>query len=542
MDITASSKNHHNTTNNTTNNTAANTTSITAKKPKRISPYRSGSSSDVTTNDNNNITSSSLENLSTTLTRAKKLSVNSTATSTTTNSANTTSASNVSTTGKKEYSHCYYVGKSNGWKLVKDSMDKRGWTQLPFDYQFSTRYGLKWVERRIQIDYRAHQPGQLVCHIPNNDCICTKVGLLTTLRDKFCRPSTIAEVANSTSCSQSAGAPISSSMSTTIIVRKHPPCLPESYDLDSPSDIQLLFQEIDISPETIWIYKPPCSNRGRGIQVISGKESVHLLCYGKVTADPETSIAPAKGIIQRYITYPLLVSTVLTPQEIQYPIEEAGYKFDIRCYLLIARTYPNLIAFYHPGYCRLALKAYPRNNEDLLKSSLEDTMMHLTNASIQKKSSHYTTVGDSQIQSIGSIIENMRQTGRESTAMYMESQLDNDIKAYMTMVLQASSSKFLKTHGYFDLLGCDFMITEENKLILLEINTNPAMSLDNRVLENLLPNVIDSTLELVLQVQGPDVELFEQVQLSDPLPGQFQLIYDEGRQWMFPTTSSSSSS
>ena len=87
--------------------------------------------------------------------------------------------------------------------MVKDSLDKRvrkiwnpwmlcitpeytyinqGWQQLPFEYQFSSRFGLKWVERRSQIDYRSHVSGQLVCHIPNNDCICTKIGLLATLR------------------------------------------------------------------------------------------------------------------------------------------------------------------------------------------------------------------------------------------------------------------------------------------------------------------------------------------------------------------------
>jgi hypothetical protein len=83
----------------------------------------------------------------------------------------------------------YYVSKSNGWRLVVDAMNKRGWQQLPFEYQFSSRFGLKWVERRSQIDYRAHNPGQLVCHIPNNDCISTKVGLLSTLREAYSRSS-----------------------------------------------------------------------------------------------------------------------------------------------------------------------------------------------------------------------------------------------------------------------------------------------------------------------------------------------------------------
>ena len=42
-----------------------------------------------------------------------------------------------------------------------------------------------------------------------------------------------------------------------------------------------------------------------------------------------------------------------------------------------------------------------------------------------------------------------------------------------------------------------------NELKLLEINTNPAMSVDNSTLEEILPSLIDGTIELVLQTQVP---------------------------------------
>ena len=121
----------------------------------------------------------------------------------------------------KDIPKVYYVGKSNGWKLVKAAMDKRGWQQLPFEYQFSSRFGLKWVERRSDIDYRNHVPGQLVCHIPNNDCITTKIGILTVLRDKFCK---------------------STGPSSSSTVKIHPPWVPETYDLDIPADVSALIQ------------------------------------------------------------------------------------------------------------------------------------------------------------------------------------------------------------------------------------------------------------------------------------------------------------
>jgi hypothetical protein len=250
----------------------------------------------------------------------------------------------------------YYVSKSNGWKLVKTALDNRGWQQLPFEYQFCSRYGLKWVERRSQIDYRAHQPGQLVCHIANNDIVTTKIGLLTCLRDKFCSKSLPATQRKLT-----------------------PPWVPVTFEIEAPADMTTLFEYFDNEPnanEMIWIYKPSCYNRGRGIRVISGRETLQQICYG----NKEENVEPLKGIVQKYIENPLLV-------------QPHGFKFDIRCYLLIARNFPTTFAFYHPGYCRLALKAYN-------KTDLNDTYMHLTNASVQKKGEEYEMNKDKQVNSL----------------------------------------------------------------------------------------------------------------------------------------------
>ena len=296
----------------------------------------------------------------------------------------------------------YYVGKSNGWRLVKNSLDKRGWLQLPFEYSFSTKYHLKWVERRSQIDFKGHIPGQLVNHIPNNDCISTKIGLLKTLREKYCR------------------VPSGSQL------RKSTPWLPESYQLDSPADISAIFEiekysvmesgcrqsdlasihtssvssasrvqgfadsgdsirDLPISPPSpiesagrLWIYKPSSSNRGRGIKVLRGIDALKLICYGLQTGDPLTTIPPSPGILQRYIENPLLVGP-------------AAVKFDVRCYMLIACNEP-YTAYYHPGYCRLSLKSYSATSE-----SLDDPTVHLTNASIQKKDALYEQNKEMQV-------------------------------------------------------------------------------------------------------------------------------------------------
>jgi hypothetical protein len=257
------------------------------------------------------------------------------ATSTTTiTAAAAATAKTTSPPSKKSHQatpRTYFVGKSNGWRLVKEALDKRGWQQLPFEYDFSSRFDLKWVERRTQIDYRAHVPGQLVNHVPNNDVITTKTGLLVALREQFCR------------------APLDSA------VRLPTPWLPETYQLESPADCIAILeadaavndtittdagaaagatasvspsannttegaapategsdsnqpdkeeaekdkQQVKADSGCMWIYKPSCYNRGRGIRVVRGRESLELLCYGKQTGNPETTVPPSKGIVQR---------------------------------------------------------------------------------------------------------------------------------------------------------------------------------------------------------------------------------------------------
>lgn len=89
-------------------------------------------------------------------------------------------------------------------------------------------------------------------------------------------------------------------------------------------------------------------------------------------------------------------------------------------------------------------------------------------------------------------------------------------------------------HGFFDLFGLDFMVTADRQLLLLEVNTNPALSLDNAVLEELLPRVVDGALDLVLQAQGPDrgTADTDEAMLAS-LPGQWQLLLDEAGKFEF---------
>jgi hypothetical protein len=315
----------------------------------------------------------------------------------------------------------------------------------------------------------------------------------------------------------------------------------------------------------IWIYKPSANNRGRGIKVIKGMDALRELCFGVTTDDPATTIAPARGIVQRYVENSLLLpgpsdeliakateamnasaadaaavaaadgremAAVAEPQPLA--VAPGGkHKFDIRCFLLIARTEPTFLAYHHPGYCRLALTPYSPDD-----STLSDNFMHLTNAAVQKKGPAYASLKNFQVQSMEAVAASLEQSPEtKHNAEYIRTKLDHDIKKCMVDIMKAATPTLAKKRGYFDLLGCDFMVTSDNELKLLEVNSNPALSLDGcDALIETLPALVEHSLDLILACQGPDrpinswkdpTRADKNSEVMNSPPGKFTLLYDE---------------
>lgn len=106
--------------------------------------------------------------------------------------------------------------------------------------------------------------------------------------------------------------------------------------------------------------------------------------------------------------------------------------------------------------------------------------------------------------------------------------------------LLAARGKLQRKEGYFDLLGMDLLVDEALGCHLLEINTNPALHLDNDMLGELLPGVVEGALGLVLGAHGRDLGppaaqaaagASGNGATSPKSTSSFQLILDEDRQY-----------
>ena len=236
---------------------------------------------------------------------------------------------------------------------------------------------------------------------------------------------------------------------------------PKSYNLSDRSEL-LQFNEENL-PEGSWICKPLAANQGRGIKMIHD-----IQAFREAIQSGEEN---KNKIIQKYVDRPLLIG---------------GRKFDIRCFALIARTEPWLVMRYDDYYLRFSLNQYDLHSEDLCT--------HLTNAAIQKKHPDYKTLKETSIYPKSSLVETV---GAEAAT-----RIEDSMFQMILTVFQAGKVDLGRKTGCFELLGCDFLIDEELNPWLLEINTNPALFTDTTVQNNLLPKLVQDTLDVELRINN----------------------------------------
>lgn len=105
-------------------------------------------------------------------------------------------------------------------------------------------------------------------------------------------------------------------------------------------------------------------------------------------------------------------------------------------------------------------------------------LIHLTNNSVQKKHPNYSKLKEETIWTMARFEEYLLTTKKIKSQIEIN-EIYHKIKEIITYVMQASADKLTKKTGFYELLGCDFMLDENFKPYLLEMNTNPALFTGN---------------------------------------------------------------
>jgi len=217
----------------------------------------------------------------------------------------------------------------------------------------------------------------------------------------------------------------------------------------------------------MWLIKPAAENQGRGIEVF--QNDLPGMKRFLASKQPNTY-----WVVQKYIERPLLYNS---------------RKFDIRMWAVI--TWKGEFFYYKHGYIRTSSESYT------LDSKLN--YVHLTNNCLQVYGEKYGAFEEGN--TIGfDVFEKYVNEKFPNYNFRFESHIIPRIKDLMIDSFLSVKNELnpSKRKNCFELLGFDFMIDEDMRTWLIEINTNPFLGVPNKFIEGLLPKMLNDLLVITL--------------------------------------------
>ncbi|CAK81018.1 unnamed protein product (macronuclear) [Paramecium tetraurelia] len=389
----------------------------------------------------------------------------------------------------------YFVGPGNNGKLISNYLSQQsGWKILDAESgKSSNDFYLKWVQTNSEIQFQQFKEGQqIINHLPNHMILTSKQLIIQTMKE-YERQNKQLQFNSS-----------------------H--FFPETYRIDLTQEFMSNEEDqfLKTDNSAVWIIKPTYFNCGRGIKLCSNAKKLK-----QELKQISNSIKSQKGFLPNGVFTPNLKKCIVQ-KYIQNPLLLDGRKFDIRCYVLIATSRPLFVLFQH-GYLRLSVDKY--NVEDM--DDEKNRYKHLTNAAIQKKHPSFSSSKESTIWSMQQfeqyLIEKMNVTQEQIDKMYLQ------MKKIFAHIIRCAADKFEKRLGTFELMGCDIMIDTNLKVYLIEMNTNPALFLDTSTQAQVIPPVVQQTLDLVICLndeKNKPIEKCLQNAAKQKL-GNWEVIHDE---------------
>jgi hypothetical protein len=248
--------------------------------------------------------------------------------------------------------------------------------------------------------------------------------------------------------------------------------MPQSFVL--PKEFPVFRRVYEAERDTIWIVKPSNSCCGRGIFLLEDLEQL---------SEISKSARPEEAIVSRYVD-PYLIQ---------------GLKFDLRVYVLITSVLPLRAFVYREGLVRFASQSYSN-----AKESRNDTYMHLTNVTLQKKAESYVENRSPKADDVGhkwsisALNRHLSASGVDTEELW-DKIVSVIVKSLISVEkVLASRTAELGVQGHcFQLLGFDILLDKDLQPRLLEVNGAPALSTDSPLDLKLKGELLPETFNLV---------------------------------------------
>ena len=177
-------------------------------------------------------------------------------------------------------------------------------------------------------------------------------------------------------------------------------------------------------------------------------------------------------IIQKYLDNPLLYKK---------------RKFDIRCFVLVDSNLN--VYFCREGHLKGSSELYDINNTN--------KFIHITNHSFQKKSSKFEQYEYGNEISYSDFKLYMKE---ENIPIEKFNKMIEEMKFLVKISFKSVSYKLLRITPVlcFEIFGYDFILDNDFRPWILEINNNPGLGISSPVIEKLVPRMLDDALRLTI--------------------------------------------
>ena len=370
---------------------------------------------------------------------------------------------------------CQLVATARGWRLVRSVPE----SDKAAIFMFSHLAGGKAAEFRAKLQLL--KPRQRVSKVPGVAETSSKISLSRHLRR-----------ASAVLCGGGGGG--SSAIDTV---------WPETWVL--PGDerkIKAVLLQNNAKKRrqmTTLILKPDEGSQGEGISLLQRPADLTAAL----------SCNRHSAIVQRYLPAPLLLE---------------GLKFDLRLYVLISSVSPLRAHLCTEGLARVCTKPY----EAPSSRNLYDTMSHLTNYSLNKRSDGYIEVegdpsgGDGSKRALSATFRTLGEAGAIDNVDELWQRLDRLCAltvAAMSPTWASQCEQFggeaqgerIKSGGSFQIIGLDVLLDETGAPWLLESNANPSLCIDlertnpeTKQTEH-VPSAIDEFVKLTVLAEALEI-------------------------------------